>query len=161
MCCGRGRREAHMLVEDFSLTSLQVTSSSPLCLMMRRTSEQSESGRKPWAIREKKAASGKTPKPKSPKAAPLTFDSADALTWLEVADSVLLLSGWPFFAERFRVSRWISAYLTSHFEVEALAQAVHSNVSLVPRSYECDCRLLLWGEMFWFRRRIAESDLRI
>ena len=23
------------------------------------------------------------------------------------------------------------------------------------------CRLLLWGEMFWFRRRIAESDLRI
>ena len=50
-----------MLVEDFSLTSLQLTSyklqvtiSSPLCPMMRRTSEQSESGRKPWAIREKR-----------------------------------------------------------------------------------------------------------
>ena len=41
----------------------------------------------------------------------------------------------------FRVGYRLSAYLTSHFEVEALAQAVHSNVSLVPRSYECDCRL--------------------
>ena len=103
-----------MLVEDVSLTSLQVTSYKFVTIVPDDAADiRAERERqKAMGDKGKKAARHRNRNRLKLRLSPLTFDNADAPTCLEVADSVLLLSGWadgPFFAERFRVSRWISA----------------------------------------------------